>query len=195
MKKLLILFTFIIVSHFSYSQNHSVGASYGYVFGGGITKFAVFDGASSYEYKNGNQFSFDYSFNLPNKLKLISGLQFQQNWMRGQNSSSTPETRTWDFRVDNLNIPILANFSFSKYFFLEGGPVLNFQISEEESYGIDPQNGIGLSFGLGAKYDIGKFNVFIKSQNQIQTIIPFGGQNYHDRLITNSLTVGIFYKL
>lgn len=195
MKKQLIFLTFLFASYFSYSQKHSVGVSYGYVFGGGVTQFASLDGASSYEYKNGNQFSFDYSFQLPKNLKLVSGLQFQQNWMHGQNSSSGPETLIWESRVDNLNIPILANISFSKYFFLEGGPVLNFQINKEGPYEIDSQNGIGFSFGLGAQYNIGTLNVFIKSQNQIQTIIPFGAGNYHDRLISNAISLGAFYKL
>ncbi len=195
MKKLLILFTFVLVSHFSYSQNHSAGASYGYVFGGGSTNFASLVGASSYHFKSGAQFNLNYRYQLSKNLNLISGVQFQQSSMQSQNGSTTGELQTWDFQVDNFNIPVLANLSFLKYLFIEGGPMLNFQVNKENPYGIDPQNGIGLSLGLGAQYELGKWNVFIKSQKQIQSIIPFGRENYHDRLITNSLSFGVFYQL
>ena len=73
--------------------------------------------------------------------------------------------------------------------------MLNFQINAPDSYGIDDQSGIGISIGIGAQYDIGKLNIFIKSQALMQAVIPFSKENYHDRLTANSLAVGIFYQL
>ncbi len=195
MKKLLVLFTFVIASHFSYSQNHSIGFSYGHIYSGWTTDYAELVGASSHNLRYGAQYSLNYKYQFSKKLSINSGLQFQQTSMQSENSSTTGERQTWDYQVDNLNIPILANFTFLKYLFVEGGPMLNFQINDEDPYGIEDQSGLGLSLGLGAQYDIGKFNIFIKSQGQMQTLIPFNKENYHDRLITNSLSIGIFYKL
>lgn len=195
LKKLLILFAFAIVSQFAYSQNHSFGLSYSYIYNGGANDYAELVGASSYHIKNGGQYNLNYKYQLSKNLNLISGLQFQQIGMQSQNGSTTGELQTWDFQVDYLNIPILANLTFLKYLFVEGGPMLNFQINEEDSNGIDDQTGVGLSLGFGAQYDMGKLNFFLKSQNQIQTLIPFNRENYHDRLIANSLSVGFFYQL
>lgn len=195
MKKLIILFTFVIASHFSHSQNHSIGFSYGHIYSGWTTDYADLVGASSHHFINGAQFNLIHKYQLSKSLNIISGLQFQQASMQSQNGSTTGELQTWNYQVDNVNIPILANFTFLKYLFVEGGPMLNFQINEEDTYGIEDQSGIGFSLGLGAHYDLGKFNVFIKTHGQMQALIPFSKEKYHNRLITNSLSFGVFYKL
>ncbi|WP_375579876.1 hypothetical protein ABWH96_02005 [Marivirga tractuosa] len=196
MKKLFFLLAILsLSSHFTYSQNHSFGLSYSHIYSGGANDYAELAGASSYHIKNGAQYNLNYKYQLSKNLNLISGLQFQQIGMQSQNGSTTGELQTWDFQVDNLNIPILANLTFLKYLFVEGGTMLNFQINEEDPYGIDEQNGIGFSLGLGIQYDTGKFNVFLKSQAQMQTLIPFNREKYYDRLLANSLSVGIFYQL
>jgi hypothetical protein len=195
MKKTLISLIFLVVSNYSYSQTHSIGLSPGYIFSGGAADFAALDGASSYHYKSGNQFGLNYRLQLSKNLSLLSGLQRQQLSMEAQNGSSTGELQTWDFQVENLNIPFYANLSFFKYFFVEGGPMLNFQVNQQDPFGIDDQSGIGAALAIGAQYDIGKLNVFIKSQTLMQAIIPFSKENYHDRLTANSLTIGVFYQL
>ncbi|SMG20537.1 Outer membrane protein beta-barrel domain-containing protein [Marivirga sericea] len=195
MNKLIVLITLLISSSYSYSQNHSIGLSAGHVFSGRATDFESLAGASSYHHKSGSQLSLNYKLQLSKNITLLSGLQLQQLSMEAQNGSSTAELQTWDFNVDNLNIPLYANLSFFKYFFIEGGPILNFQINEPDPYGIDNQNGIGISAGIGAQYDIGKLNFFLKSQAQMQALVPFNSEKYHERLITNSLSLGVYYQL
>lgn len=192
MKKLSFLIAFIIASHFLYSQNHSVGLSYGQVYNGALRTFVRMDCGATYFYNNGAQYNLNYRFQLSSKVALTSGLQYQQNEIESRSTSPAGESQSYAFEVNNLNIPILANISFWKYFFVEGGPLLNFEI---DSYGPNSQTGLGFSLGAGAQYDLGKLNFFLKSQNQIQTLIPFKWDGRQDKLITNSLAVGVFYQL
>jgi opacity protein-like surface antigen len=192
MKKLSLLIAFTIAAHFLYSQNHSVGLSYGHVYNGALRTFVPMDCGPTYVYNNGIQYNVNYRYKFSNKIALVSSLQYQHNEVESRSTSPAGETQSYAFDVNNLNIPILANLSFWKYFFVEGGPLLNFEI---DSYGPNSQTGLGFSLGAGAQYDLGKLNFFLKSQNQIQTLIPFNWDGRQDKLITNSLSIGIFYQL
>ncbi|WNB17853.1 outer membrane beta-barrel protein [Marivirga arenosa] len=195
MKKLfsLILLSFIGLSYVN-AQKHSVGISYDYICDGGAIRFAMLAGASSYHHIQGNKIGLVYSYQMSDHFSLNSGLQYQQNWMQTRNISSTGELQTWDFKVETINVPFLLHANILKYLFAEAGPLLNLQTNDVDAYGTDQQSGIGFSLAAGIQYHYNQFRVLIKPQSQIQSIIPFQKENYHSRIISNSISVALTYS-
>jgi len=193
MKKLFLLFALILSTQLIYAQNHAVGISYDHVFGGGATRLAQYEGFGSYHFQKGYKIAFNYSYQLKDNFRIISGLQHQEQWMQSRNVSTTGELRTRDIKVETLNIPFYANLTFLKYLFLEGGPLLNIQTNKP--YGVDKQTGIGFSGSLGAQYSFNRISFFVKSQGQIQTLISFNEENSRLRNISNSISFGVYFTL
>lgn len=193
MRKIFCVFVIIISTQIVYAQNSAVGISYDHIFGGGATRLAQYDGFGSYHFQKGYKIALHYSYQLKDNFRITSGLQHQEQWMQSRNLSTTGELRTRDIKVETINIPFYANLTFLKYFFIEGGPLLNIQTNKP--YGVDQQTGIGFSGSLGAQYSIKKISFFVKSQGQIQTLIIFNGNSSRLRNTSNSLSIGIFYQL
>lgn len=188
MKRLFLSILLFSSFYFSNAQSHSVGLSYDYVYDAGVTRLARFDGFHvSYHHRSGSKIGLNYVYKITKSLQFNSGIQFQRNFMQSRNVI-TGELETRNFKIEMLNIPLFAQYTFWDFFLVEGGPLLNFQLND---YWNDRQNGLGFGLGLGIKYDIKNFSLFIKNHYQIQTLIPFNGNIYSKRIMSGNLSVGI----
>src|SRR5680860_1023030 len=57
-------------------------------------------------------------------------------------------------KLEIISIPLLANYSFWNYFFINGGTMIDFQLSENF---FDSQSGLGYTVGVGGKVDYNNF--------------------------------------
>ncbi|WP_296621640.1 outer membrane beta-barrel protein [Marivirga sp.] len=195
MKRFLLFIAIIFASQFSKAQKHSIGLSYNHLFDGTATKFSSSYFDPSYFHQKGCQFGVNYSYKISTNFKLISGLQTQTNWMEKKDSDFEDNLQKWNFKIETMNIPILLHYKFLKYLFTEGGLILNWQTNEPNENGIEKQTGLGISYAVGAQYDIKKFKFFVKAHSQIQTVIPFKKKYQTYRLIASGISAGFFYHL
>lgn len=93
-----------------------------------------------------------------------------------------------------VNIPITARVNFLKYFFVNGGFILD--IDPTVSSPIDSQDGIGALFGLGLKYD-SKYGIsaFVNPYFKSHSMISFSGVENRQRVMESGFRFGIMYKL
>ncbi|MBZ9729307.1 porin family protein [Salegentibacter sp. JZCK2] len=191
MKKLLlsIFITFFSLSAFSQIQNE-VRLYYGFT-NSDLLRSENLDGAGSVEIENSYEFGFRYLLEVTDNLALETGL----NYWRGDvmlTSAPMPEQTTRSEELQTTSIPIFANYTFLDYFFVNGGPVMDFQASESES--IDPQAGIGVGFGLGAQYSYNNFNFYVNPNFRRYAVIPFEEKNFHQKLTTFGVQLGVGYR-
>lgn len=191
LKKLLfpLFLTFFSFSAFSQTQNE-VRLYYGFT-NSDLLRSERIDGATSTDIENSYEFGFRYLLEVTDNLALETGL----NYWRGDvviTTAPMPERTTRSEKLQTTSIPIFANYSFLDYFFVNGGPVMDFQGSESES--VDPQAGIGVGFGIGVKYEFNKFNIYVNPNFRRYAVIPFEEKNYHQKLTTFGVQLGIGYK-
>jgi len=191
LKKLLLplFFAFFSLNVFAQTQNE-VRLYYG-ITDSKLLRGEEITGGGSSDIENSYEFGFRYLLGITNNLSLETGL----NYWRGDvtiTSAPMPEQTTRSEELQTTSIPIFANYTFLDYFFVNGGPVMDFQGSESES--IDPQAGIGVGFGLGAQYAYNNFNFYINPNFRRYAVIPFEEKNFHQKLTSFGLQLGIGYK-
>ncbi|MDX1720266.1 MAG: outer membrane beta-barrel protein [Salegentibacter mishustinae] len=191
MKKLLLplLLAFFSLSAFSQTQNE-IRLYYG-ITDSKLLRSDELIGGASYDIENSYEFGFRYLLEVTDNLALETGL----NYWRGDvliTSAPMPEQTTRTEALQTTSIPIFANYTFLDYFFVNGGPVMDFQGSESES--VDPQAGIGVGFGLGAQYAFNNFNIYVNPNFRRYAVIPFEEEDYHQKLTSFGVQLGVGYR-
>ncbi len=149
------------------------------------------DGDAGYE--NGKSFNAGvrYLRKLSRKLSLETGVAFFKTDVK-ITPAFAGEPR--DARKEDLNlvsIPVYLNYSLGKYFFINGGPFVDFQ-SGDKSF--DKQSGIGYSIGFGVKYNYKRFVFYAAPFFKRHAWIPFKEERYHQKLTESGVQIGIGYQ-
>jgi len=93
-----------------------------------------------------------------------------------------------------INVPVTLRANFLKYFFVNGGLIVDIDASTNSP--IDNQTGIGAIFGISVKYDFKNgISTFVNPYTKIHSLIPFSDPEYHQRIWENGIRVGITYDL
>lgn len=191
LKKLLLplFFLFFSLNAFAQTQNE-VRLYFGFT-NSDLLRSEEITGGGSADIENSYEFGFRYLLSVTDNLSLETGL----NYWRGDvliTSAPMPEQTIRSEELQTTSIPIFANYNFLDYFFVNGGPVMDFQGSESES--VDPQAGIGVGFGLGAQYAFNNFNIYVNPNFRRYAVIPFEEKNFHQKLTTFGVQLGVGYK-
>jgi hypothetical protein len=191
LKKLLLplLLAFFSLSAFSQTQNE-VRLYFG-ITDSKLLRSDELIGGASYDIENSYEFGFRYLLEVTDNLALETGLNYWQGDVL-ITSAPMPEQTTRTEALQTTSIPIFANFTFLDYFFVNGGPVMDFQGSESES--VDPQAGIGVGFGLGAQYAFNNFNIYVNPNFRRYAVIPFEEEDYHQKLTSFGVQLGVGYR-
>ncbi|PIQ22758.1 MAG: hypothetical protein COW65_01280 [Cytophagales bacterium CG18_big_fil_WC_8_21_14_2_50_42_9] len=149
-------------------------------------------GSGSYKIIHFNEVGIRYLRQITGKLYLETGLTYlsMQLKIKPAPMGIPLESRYEDLSI--ISVPVYANCSLGKYFFVNGGPIIDFQTTENS---IDSQSGIGYSLGLGGKYDLNKFSLFINPNLKKHAVIPFKKESYQQRLTEIGIQAGLGFRL
>lgn len=148
------------------------------------------DGGASYDPETGYELGIRYILRLPNGLGLESGVGFYTGDIK-ITSAPMPEQTSRRERLQITSIPVLLNYRFLDYFFVNGGPVLDFQNSDNS---FDSQSGIGFSLGIGVNHYIRNFQMFINPNFRHYALIPFEKEDHHSKLSGLGIQFGMGYN-
>ncbi|WP_200976319.1 hypothetical protein [Echinicola sp. 20G] len=152
------------------------------------------DGAGSYESSNFVEFGIKYLRGVSNQLYLETGLNYSSSDVKitpvfvGENSplSSYKELKL-------VSVPINAHYEFWKYLFVNGGPLLDFEITDNTNW-IDSQSGIGYILGFGGKYRFNKLSLFVNPNFKRHAVVPFKRENNHQKLTEVGVQFGLGFE-
>jgi hypothetical protein len=194
MKKTRLFLTLFIsiITILSYSQNSNELRIYYGISDSELLRNQNLDGAGNYETTNFNEFGFKYLRQISDNFSIESGINISKADLKYTLSSfdGHPVLPTYE-KIEIISIPVYANYTFWKYVFLNGGPIIDFQTSDNYS---DSQSGIGYSLGIGGKYNFDKFLIFINPNFKRHSVIPFEKENYHQKLTEFGVQIGLGYK-
>ena len=90
-------------------------------------------------------------------------------------------------------IPVTLKINFLKYFFANGGCLLDLDLNTSSP--IDNQTGLGAILGVGIQYDF-KFGgtVFANPYLKGHSLLPFSPGHYHQRLFDSGIRIGFVYN-
>ncbi len=136
-------------------------------------------GSASYDVKKPPfQMGLKYSRNLPYHFSIETGLEYFQTDIKispPRTGRDIPKPYFRDLKL--VSIPIYLNYTFFKYFFVNGGLLLDWQLKKSNYY-FDNQSGVGYGFGIGLKYDFEKFSVSLSQNLKEHAFIPFKKEKY-----------------
>ena len=190
LKYSLILLLFVNYSNTVKAQNQSEIRAYYGISSNNLDSNEDLDGAASYEPETAYELGIRYILRMPTGLGLESGVGF---WTGDIEISSAPmpEQTTQRERLQITSIPVLLNYRLGEYFFVNGGPVLDFQNSDNT---FDSQSGVGFSAGIGVNHYLQNFQLFVNPNFRQYAILPFEKENGHSKLSGLAIQFGMGYS-
>lgn len=160
-KHLLLTILFLSYSLFSFSQiSTGVAIVYGKSTGSlfpSILSSGFVMGTGSHSMNKSNSVGIRYFSEINTKKRM--GYEIGVNFLNAKVEFKSDADPDLDPEIRNymlLSSPIYLNHSFWKYFYLNYGVMLDYQVYNKEN-----NFGIGMGFGLGAKYDFHNYFIYI----------------------------------
>lgn len=114
------------------------------------------DGGGSYEVNSFHEFGFRFLKEISQNWSLETGINYATAKVKftGAGPAVAIPYAHQELKSELFSIPLLANYSFWNYFFINGGALVDFQLSENF---FKTQSGIGYTLGFGGEL---KYNNF-----------------------------------
>lgn len=192
--KLSTLFILLILSiYVSAQEKGKIGISYTFGEDASVIQLQDIDGGASKSITNFSSVGVAYLKPLQKWLELETGLNYSLYTLEISPAPMINGTTSYH-TLSLIDIPVGVRATFLKYFYVNGGLLLDMDMNTDG--GIDSQTGIGVQFGLGAKYDF-KFggSVFIQPSIKWHSLLPFSTQNYHESILESGWKIGVTYKI
>lgn len=192
-KFIIIAFICLFSAHIFGQKTEKGKIGIGYSFGG-VSLLSENDFAKSLTPNSSSAASLIYLYPLKMNLELESGLTYSL-FNFNKNSETEADTKEFNGNMSLIDLPIGVRATFGKYFFINGGGLIDFTLSN--SLPIRSQSGIGLYGGLGivGDFDFGG-SIFLNPYVKLHSLIPFSSWKGQDRILeTIGVKFGFTYKL
>jgi hypothetical protein len=176
----------------SFAQLNSYGISVGAARGMIIRQ--ALEGGPSYDLNTGITLGFEYCREMSGKLHLMTSVTWYKNTVTVTPGSypyidMAPET----YDVQLIYVPVFVKIDLSKYLFLFGGPIADFDITNEKY--ITSQSGLGAGFGIGTEFPISeKFAIQFNPYLNLHGIVLAHQEDYPERVFDTGLKVNLILK-
>ena len=150
------------------------------------------EGAPGFSTTNFNEFGVRYLHHTFTSFSLATGINYLNATVNRTPAPGTqPSTDATSETLNMLTIPLLLHVRVGRYLFINAGPLLDFQLSDNTH---DLQSGFGFMLGVGASYAFDQFSVFVNPNIKGHALIPFEQERYHRRLAEVGLQFGVGYS-
>ncbi len=193
MKIISSLFLLFLITSVAYAQNttQKLGITYSFANNDILIKSGLI-GGPGHEGEGSFSFGIQYEKRLKGNLWFETGLDYSKDKIKITSAPSPEPPSIYHTHTQLLTIPAYAKFIFAKYLFVNGGALFDFEVSGTNSR-IDDQSGIGLGFGLGARYQIKHLEFFVNPFLKFHSVLAFQHENYQEHLTEDGWKFGISY--
>ncbi len=191
MKKIVVTSIMIFVCALSFGQKTNQIKMYHGSVGGNYSYQQDLDGAGWSQSFNTNEIGIRYNKKISKHFRLETGF----NYFASEVSvigAPMPEQETFKDKVQLATFPAYLIAEFGKYFYANSGLFFDFQ-TKDTKY-LTSQSGIGLAFGLGAKYEYNDFMLYINPEIRRHRVIGFQRHNNPEFLFNTSIQAGFGYS-
>ena len=152
-------------------------------------------GDGSYDSKSFYTLGASYIHPLNNWLQVETGIEYARHTITITPSFDPNIDRApRDGNFSLVNIPLTLKANFLKFFFVNGGVLLDIDVSKDSP--IDSQAGLGTMLGIGVQYEFGNgVGVFVNPYTKVHSLVPFIRETYHQRLLETGVRLGVTFVL
>lgn len=202
MKKFFLLFCFIfyLVNLFAQGSDSSnrkdkIGLTVSVLGESDIFRFQKLDGDARYDSRRFITFGVNYLHAINKRLDIETGMEFSSFSTTRYPGVNPDADLTPSFGdLNSLTIPVTVRAIFWKYFYVNGGVLVDMDISK--SSGIDSQSGIGSMLGFGWKYEFNSgWEITINPYSKLHSMISFSNSMYPQRFLESGIRLGAMIPL
>jgi len=160
-----------------------------------VFRYEELVGAAGYHGKGFFAVGATYLFPLTSWLGLESGLEYAKHTVIViPNLPPTIDVILRESHFSIINIPLTLHAGLGKYFFANGGIMLNLDTTIKSP--ITDQTGLGAILGLGVQYTFHPMlTVFVNPYGKLYSMVPFTFDNYPQRVLESGLRFGVRFRL
>ncbi len=175
--------------------NGKIGISFSSFGSNDVIRFQSPHGGASYKGDGFFTIGATYLYPLNKWLEIETGLEYSKhNIIIDTNLPPHMENTSIKANFSLINIPVSLRVNFLNYFFVNGGLLLDVDVSKDRP--IDGQTGVGAFLGAAVKYDFKNgISLFMNPYSKVHSIIPFVDTEHHQRAVEYGIRVGITYSL
>ncbi len=195
MKNIYIVLFLLIFPARSFAQSsHQFGIVYGFAANELVRKDDLM-GAPSHDGKGASTIGLRYIKTLKNNFAFETGLEYSQ-FKFSISPAEHPATQQTSRRekIELLSVPIYGNYTFGKYFFLNGGLIADFEVNKKENRSLDGQSGLGAGLGIGGKYEFKRITLSVSPYFRKHAIFATDKERYQERIIEAGIRFGAGYR-
>lgn len=148
------------------------------------------DGGGSYDNEKLHEFGLRYLRTIFERFQIETGFNYSKSNVKIKPEFMGMPVQTRYEKLELISIPIFVNYTLWHYAFINGGPLLDFQLSDNST---DKQSGIGYSLGFGGKYSFKNFLIFINPNFKRHAVISFKKSIGRQHLTEVGIQFGIGY--
>ncbi len=172
-----------------------IGVTFSSFGGNDIFRFKELEGAASYSRDYFFTVGINYLHPINKWLEVETGIEYSKHHIiigsmfpPGMDNS----LQKADFSL--INVPVTLRANFLKYFFINGGLIIDINASPDSP--IDNQTGIGAIVGVAAKYDFKNgVSAFVNPYIKVHSLVPFSNSQYQQRVLETGIRIGVTYTL
>ncbi len=143
--------------------------------------------------KGGKLYDLKYARQINKFFSIETGLEYSINKIE---TVTFPDGMNHynESNIKILSIPIYGDLTFWKYFFVNAGPTIDFELHRQTSESTYDQSGIGFGFGIGGRYTLKNFTVSLNPFYQKHLILRSKKGAYHENLYESGIKLGLGYN-
>ncbi|MDD4971176.1 MAG: hypothetical protein PHT07_17245 [Paludibacter sp.] len=180
-------------------KKNKIGLSVSVLGESDILLFQQLEGAGSANSRCLVTVAFNYLHPLNKTLDLETGLEFS-SFATAINPMIIPGVYPGGSFPTNygnlnlLNIPVTLRANFWRFFYVNGGLLIDLDVSKSSH--VDAQNGVGVMLGLGLKYEFKSgYEITINPYSKLHSMISFSNSTYPQRLLESGFRLGVMIPL
>ena len=193
LKKIVLITTCILLTLGTFSQTKNRVSIFYSPASNGLIIPEGWLGDMGYTGKGANLYELRYSRQINRFFSIETGLEYSFNKIE---KDYFPDgiMHYKESNIEMLSIPIYGDITFWKYFFVNAGPTIDFELHHLESESTYNQSGIGFGFGIGGRYTLKNFTVSLNPFYQKHLILRSKKGAYHENLYEGGIKLGLGYN-
>lgn len=160
-----------------------------------LLRFHKLVGGAGYNTRRLFTAAINYLHPLNKTVDLETGIEFTSfSTTTSSDVNPYPDLTSTIGYLNLVNIPLLVRVNFPYLFYVNGGLLLDMDMSS--SNGVDTQTGVGSMFGLGWKYGFKSgTEITINPYIKMHSLISFSMAGNSQRLLESGLRLGVMIPL
>jgi hypothetical protein len=193
LKKVVLITTCILLALVTFSQTKNRVSIFYSPASNGLIIPDGWLGDMGYSGKGANLYELRYSRQINRFFSIETGLEYSFNKIEKE---YFPDgiMHYKESNIKMLSIPIYGDITFWKYFFVNAGPTIDFELHRQTSESTYNQSGIGFGLGIGGRYTLKNFTVSLNPFYQKHLILRSKKGAYHENLYEGGIKLGLGYN-